>query len=146
MLSVFLKKSNVWQTGPNLFKYLVYMYGSEAITYLNIILWMVTEPALFVIRLPPTLHYSQPSPPLASYYHPFGMVNCHTCVQKQSKNGMVKEPSHIKQLSLNHVCKIGLKHPTLKRRHTKQVSPVLHDWSILRIRGRGSWWRWGIHC
>jgi hypothetical protein len=28
------------------FKYQVYMYGSEAITYLNAVLWVVTEPAL----------------------------------------------------------------------------------------------------
>jgi hypothetical protein len=28
------------------FKYQVYLYGSEAITYLNAILWVVTEPAL----------------------------------------------------------------------------------------------------
>ncbi len=36
------------------FKYQVYLYGSEAITYLSSILWVVTEPALWVIRLPPT--------------------------------------------------------------------------------------------
>ncbi len=48
------------------FKYQVYLYGSEAITYLRALLWVVTEPAL------------------------------------------VAEPSHVKQLSLNHVCKIGL--------------------------------------
>jgi hypothetical protein len=28
------------------FKYQVYMYGSEAITCLNAVLWVVTEPAL----------------------------------------------------------------------------------------------------
>jgi hypothetical protein len=27
-------------------KYQVYLYGSEAITYLNAFLWVVTEPAL----------------------------------------------------------------------------------------------------
>jgi hypothetical protein len=27
-------------------KYQVYLFGSEAITYLNAFLWMVTEPAL----------------------------------------------------------------------------------------------------
>jgi hypothetical protein len=38
-------------------------------------------------------------------------LNYHTYVKKQSKGKtyMVEEPSHIKQLSLNHVCKIGLK-------------------------------------
>jgi hypothetical protein len=28
------------------FKYQVYLYGSEAITYLNAFLWVVTEPSL----------------------------------------------------------------------------------------------------
>ncbi len=28
------------------FKYQVYLYGSEAITYFNAFLWVVTEPAL----------------------------------------------------------------------------------------------------
>jgi len=37
------------------FKYKVYLYGSEAITYLKTILLEVTEPALWVIRLPRTL-------------------------------------------------------------------------------------------
>ncbi len=47
------------------FKYQVYLYGLEAITYLSAILWVVTEPALWVIRLPPTPHYyRQPSPPV----------------------------------------------------------------------------------
>jgi hypothetical protein len=36
------------------FKYQVYLYGSEAITYLNAFLWVVTEPALRVIKPPPT--------------------------------------------------------------------------------------------
>ncbi len=44
------------------FKYQVYLYGLEAITYLSAILWVVTDPALWVIRLPPTPHYRQPSP------------------------------------------------------------------------------------
>ncbi len=46
------------------FEYQVYLYGSEAITYLSAILWVVTEPAIWVIRLPPTPHYRQPSPPV----------------------------------------------------------------------------------
>jgi hypothetical protein len=29
------------------FKYQVHLYGSEAMTYLNAILWVVTEPALY---------------------------------------------------------------------------------------------------
>ena len=46
------------------FKYQVYLYGSEAITYLSAILWVVTEPAQWVIRPPSTPHYKQPSPPV----------------------------------------------------------------------------------
>jgi hypothetical protein len=36
--------------------------------------------------------------------------NSHSCVHLKSKGKtcMVEEPSHVKQLSLNHVCKIGL--------------------------------------
>jgi hypothetical protein len=37
------------------FKYQVVLYGSEANTHLNAFLWVVTEPALCVIRLPPPL-------------------------------------------------------------------------------------------
>ncbi len=46
------------------FKYQVYLYGLEAITYLSAILWVVTEPALWVIGLPPTPHYRQPFLPM----------------------------------------------------------------------------------
>ncbi len=35
------------------YKYKMYLYGSEAMTYLNAVLWMVTEPELRVIKLPP---------------------------------------------------------------------------------------------
>ncbi len=35
------------------FKDKVYLYGSEAITYLNAIFSVVTEPALWVTKLPP---------------------------------------------------------------------------------------------
>jgi hypothetical protein len=31
-------------------------------------------------------------------------------LKSKGKTSMVEEPSHIKQLSLNHVCKIGLKY------------------------------------
>ncbi len=43
------------------FKYQVYLYGLEAITYLIAILWVVTEQAPWVIRLPPTK--GSPTPP-----------------------------------------------------------------------------------
>ncbi len=31
-------------------------------------------------------------------------------LKRKGKTCMVEEPSHVKQLSLNHVCKIGLNH------------------------------------
>ncbi len=34
--------------------------------------------------------------------------------KSKGKTCMVEEPSHVKQLSLNHVCKIGLNRPLLK--------------------------------
>ncbi len=46
------------------FKYQVYLYGSEAITYLSALLWVVTEPALWVARLPPTPPLRAALPPV----------------------------------------------------------------------------------
>jgi hypothetical protein len=46
------------------FKYQVYLYGSEDITYLNAFLCVVTEPALLVIRLPPPPSAGSPPPSL----------------------------------------------------------------------------------
>jgi hypothetical protein len=46
------------------FKYQMYLYDSQSTTYLNAMLWVVTELALWVIRLPPPPAYRQPSPPL----------------------------------------------------------------------------------
>jgi hypothetical protein len=46
------------------FKCRVCQYGSEAITYLNAFLWVVTEPALRVIRLPPPPSAGSPPPSL----------------------------------------------------------------------------------
>ncbi len=46
------------------FKYQVYLYGSEVLTYLSTILWVVTEPALWVIRLPPTPPLQAALPPV----------------------------------------------------------------------------------
>ncbi len=56
-----LKKVNliVWQ---NWYKYQVYLYGSEAITCLTAIRWIVTDSALWVIRLPPPPSKSRPPP------------------------------------------------------------------------------------
>ncbi len=74
------------------FNYQVYLYGSEAITYLSAILWVVAESALWVIRLPPTPHYRQPSPPVygsITFTHlkeNFSMLNNHTYVKNQREN------------------------------------------------------------
>ncbi len=83
--------------------YQLYLYGSEAITYLKSILWVVTKPSLCVIRLPqPPLQAALP-PPL------YGSI---TITRLEENSCMARlpymEPSHVKQLSLNHLCKIGL--------------------------------------
>ena len=44
------------------FKYQMYLYGSEAITYLNAIFWVVTELALWVIKLRPPFTTGRPPP------------------------------------------------------------------------------------
>ncbi len=46
------------------FKYQVVLYGLKAITYLNAILWVVTEPAVWVTTLPPPLTTGSPPPTL----------------------------------------------------------------------------------
>ncbi len=46
------------------FPYQVFMYGSEAITYLNAFLWVVTETAIWVIRLSPPHTTGSPPPSL----------------------------------------------------------------------------------
>jgi hypothetical protein len=35
-------------------------------------------------------------------------LNYHTYVKSKGKTCMVEEPTHVKQLSVNHMCKIGL--------------------------------------
>ncbi len=92
----------------NCFKYQVFLYGSEAITYLNAILWVVTEPAVLFITLPP------PPPPLQAslphfvwqhYLLPFERellygLNYHSYFKKQrGETQKVQESSHAKQLS-----------------------------------------------
>ncbi len=71
------------------FKFQVYMYGSEAITY--IFEWYTLSGYTVNTLPPPPPPYRQPSP----------------------SSRMVEEVSHIKQLFLNHVCKIGLKVATV---------------------------------
>jgi hypothetical protein len=46
------------------FKYQVYLYGSETITYLSAILWVASEPALVSHQTVSTLLFRQPSPPV----------------------------------------------------------------------------------
>ncbi len=54
-ISVFKKKTLLYgKPAMTCFKYQVYLYGSESITYLNDILWAFRKPALWVIRLPPS--------------------------------------------------------------------------------------------
>ncbi len=66
----------------------------------------------------PTPHHRQPSPFSVWQYNlqPFERklktvicLNYHTYVKKQGKTCMVEEPLHVKQLSLNHMHKIGLR-------------------------------------
>jgi len=45
-------------------KYQVFLYGWEAITYLSDLLWVVTEPAVWVITLPPPPTTGSPPPTL----------------------------------------------------------------------------------
>ncbi len=57
------------------FKYQVYLYGSEAITFLNPFLWVVTGPApVVIIRLPSPPNYRKPSSLSVWQHnlHPFG--------------------------------------------------------------------------
>ncbi len=65
------------------FKYQVYLYDSEAITYLNAFLWVVTEPALWVIRLPPSPTTGSPPPSL------YGSI---TITHLEENSSMVKLP------------------------------------------------------
>ncbi len=70
------------------FKYQVYLYGSKTITYLNAILGVVTELALWVIKLlsPPTR--STPSQCMAAFLHldgkelqyGWGTITCKTTI------------------------------------------------------------------
>jgi hypothetical protein len=65
------------------FKYQVYLHGSEAITYLNAVLWEVTEPVLGVIRLPPPPTTGSPPPSL------YGSI---TFTHLEENSSMVKLP------------------------------------------------------
>ncbi len=66
------------------FKYQMYLYGSGALTYLNAILWGVTDLQLWVIRLPP--HPTTGSPPPPPQYESI------TFTQLKENFSMVKLP------------------------------------------------------
>ncbi len=97
------------------FKYQVVLYGLKAITYLNAILWVATEPAVWVTTLPPPPTTGSPPPTLYGSIT-FTHLKENSCMVKlpylfkktKGKPCMVQEPSHVKQLSPIHVCKIGL--------------------------------------
>jgi hypothetical protein len=84
------------------FKYQVYLYGSDAITYLNAFLWVVTEPALRVIRLPPPPTTGSPPPSLygsITFTHMednSSMGKLPPMLKSKGKTCMVEEPSHVK--------------------------------------------------
>ncbi len=76
------------------FKYQVYLYGSEAITYLNAIIWVVIEPAIWVIRLPLPTTIGSTTPSLygsITFTHleensSTVKLNYYTYVKKQGEN------------------------------------------------------------
>jgi len=73
------------------FKYQGYLYGSEAITYLNAVLWVVTGPVLEVIRLPPPPTRGSPPPSLYGsitfiWKRTLVWLNYHSYVKKQGEN------------------------------------------------------------
>ncbi len=76
------------------FKYQVFLYGSEAITYLNAILWVVTvlQSQQYESSHCPHPHYRQPSPALygsITFTHlkeNFVWLNYHTYFEKQRGN------------------------------------------------------------
>ncbi len=62
----------------------------------------------------PNPHYRQPSPlcmaaqPSPIWKRTLVCLNYHTYVKSKGKTCMVQEPSHVQQLPLNHMCKVGL--------------------------------------
>ncbi len=58
----------------------------------------------------PTTQYRQASPPLYSSITFTHLEENSSKVKLHNLTCMDDEPSHVKQLSPNHVCKIGLKH------------------------------------
>ncbi len=80
-------------------KYQVYLYGSEAITNLNDFLWVVTEPALWVIKLPPTPTTGSPPPSL------YGGI---TFTHLEENSSMVKLP---------YLCEKARGKPVCLRKH-----------------------------
>ncbi len=89
-------------------KYNVYLYGSETIRYLNAFFLVLTEYYESSDCPHPPL---QAALPLSVWQHnlrPFRRELTIPMLKSKGKACMVEEPSHVKQLSLNHVSKIGL--------------------------------------
>jgi hypothetical protein len=72
------------------------MYGSETITYLNAVLSYRASTNC----LPPHI-------PI--WNRTLELLNYHIYFKSKEEPRMAEKPSHLKQLSINHVCKIGLK-------------------------------------
>ncbi len=114
-------------------KYQVSLYGSEAITYLN---------ALWVIRLPPPPTTGSPPPSLygsITFTHledNSSMVKLpYLCEKSKGKTCMVEEPSHVKQLYLNHVCKIGL-NTSLLFLTAFMIALCIYPWRTREAKGK----------
>ncbi len=94
----------------------MFLYGPEAITYLNAILWVVREPAVWVIALPRSPTTGSPPPlcmaalPSTIWKRTCVWLNYHTYFKKQRGNLYGSGPSYVKQLSPIHMSKIGLTH------------------------------------
>ncbi len=98
------------------FKYQVFLYN---MVQKPSHIWMDTEPAVWIITLPPPSppHYRHPSPTLYGSIT-FTHLKDNSCMVKllyllkiKGETRMVQEPSHVKQLSPIHMCKIGFRMP-----------------------------------
>ncbi len=108
------------------FQYQVYLYGRKPS---HAFLRVVTEPALSVIRLPPPPTTGSPPPSL------YGSITfTHLEDNYSMVENLVEEPSHVKQLSQNHVCKRGLiiRVPCSEACYGMMLLPVKYsEWFVL---------------
>ncbi len=95
------------------FRYQVYMWFRNH----QIFEWLHIQHYVkcFAHRISPTPHQKTALPNLYRQHYICNSertliwLNCHYLCQKAKiKNCLVEEPSHVRQLALNHVCKIGL--------------------------------------